>query len=113
MAVPLSSVDRLEDVRAHDVETGRDGAVLQYRDALLPPLELGSGWAGASSRKVIVSSDDGVSIGVVVDRIVDVVEVSDDDGGDDVDIVVGGRVTSVVDPCGLARAHGVLKERTP
>ncbi|MBS2012982.1 MAG: chemotaxis protein CheW [Deltaproteobacteria bacterium] len=121
MAIPLSMVARLEEIPRASIERtgGRD--VVQYRGAILPLIDLAreihvddpKAHAEDEPLQVIVFSDQGRSIGFVVDQIVDVVE-------DVVDVrhrversgilgaaVVHGKVTDLLD------VHGVIKRVDP
>ena len=88
-AIPLESVDRLEELDPNHVEIVGVREVVQYRGGILPLVRLRN--ALEERRKVprdtlppvdqistIVCSSGGKRLGVVVDRIIDVV---DDDGG--------------------------------
>ena len=80
MAIPLSSVSRLEEIPTNTVErSGRD-EVVQYRGQIMPLIRvssaLGHGMAAASGDmlQVIVYTESGRHIGLVVDEIIDIVE---------------------------------------
>ncbi len=75
-AVPLSLVARLEEVEPDRIEYADGRAVVQYRGALMPLITL-SGEVpqrGTSAQPVLVFSDSGRSMGLVVDAIVDIVQ---------------------------------------
>lgn len=79
MAVPLEQVARLEEVEATRVESAAGLPVLQYRDDLLPLIflgeALGSGMRPESELfTVLVCRLEEGNVGVVVDRILDIVE---------------------------------------
>jgi len=90
MAIPLSLVARLEEFERSAVERSGSQYVVQYRGEILPLLFLysaldgegrqeGNGEAAESRRdseriQVVVYSDHGRSAGLVVDRILDIVE---------------------------------------
>ncbi len=104
-AVPLSLVARLEEVALDKVELSNGQKVVQYRGHLMPLVQMdGSEPLGKEGRQaVLVFSDRGRTMGLVVDEIVDIVEetmsvelVSDRDGylGS---AVVGGHATDVID----------------
>ncbi|QJR36461.1 chemotaxis protein CheA [Gemmatimonas groenlandica] len=81
MALPLSEIARLEEFEPTLVErTGRYD-VVQYRDQIMPLVRLGNVLEGVSSNaaaddmmQVIVVSHNEQYVGLVVDRIVDIVE---------------------------------------
>jgi two-component system chemotaxis sensor kinase CheA len=81
LAIPLSLVARLEEIPRASVERAGGSQVVQYRNRILPlvplasVLEPGSEPAHLSDpAQVIVFSDGGRSVGVVVDQILDVAE---------------------------------------
>jgi chemotaxis protein histidine kinase CheA len=80
MAVPLSLVSRLEEFAPTSIEKAGQNEVVQYRGHIMPLLRVSHAMGvdpGASSEaplQVIVYSDQNQSVGLVVDRILDVVE---------------------------------------
>ncbi|SHH38447.1 chemotaxis protein CheA [Geodermatophilus nigrescens] len=108
VAIPLDTVTRLEQVRTESVERVGNREVVQYRGAILPIVRLDRhlGAYGASDREVlevIVYSDHGRSVAIVVEEILDIV-----DGGaavrsdiDDLGLlgsaVLGDKVTELLD----------------
>ncbi len=108
VAIPLDTVTRLEQVRAESVERVGNREVVQYRGAILPIVRLDRhlGAYGTSDREVlevIVYSDHGRSVAIVVEEILDIV-----DGGaavrsdiDDMGLlgsaVLGDKVTELLD----------------
>ena len=110
-AIALSDVERLEEFAATDLEWSGSQEVVQYRDDILPLLRLGDalgvgGFAhGAADEgiNVVVHSIDGRSVGIVVGRILDIVEqeVRFDGGSGHSGLlgsaIVQDRVTDVVD----------------
>ncbi len=82
MAVPLSMVARLEEFESSLLERSGEKAVVQYRGDIMPLIFLWEVFGMNSSRdekgnlQVIVYTDQGRSVGVVVDKIVDIVEES-------------------------------------
>jgi len=81
MAVPLSSVARLEEFPRAAVETVGSREVVQYRSSILPLVRISDlcGHApeapgGTDPLQVVVYSDGGRSAGIVVDRIQDIVQ---------------------------------------
>ncbi len=79
LAIPLSCVDRLEEFAASAVEHSGGSEVVQYRGEIMPLVRLAEllNLAPGESREVlpvIVSSKNGRSVGLAVDRIEDVTE---------------------------------------
>jgi two-component system, chemotaxis family, sensor kinase CheA len=87
MALPLSIVARLEEFRASDVEKSGGEWVIQYRGKILPLLRLdvvleerrtrlrhGRKTVEPDLLQVLVCNDEGRTIGIVVERILDIVE---------------------------------------
>lgn len=80
-ALPLSQVTRLEKIDPRIVETADHQEVVQYRGEILPIIRLGD-QMGINSiatddqglLEVVVYTENGRSVGIVVDRIVDIVE---------------------------------------
>jgi two-component system chemotaxis sensor kinase CheA len=118
MAMPLELVSRLEEFRSEQFERAGQRGVVQYRGEILPLLELGAllGTGGARADAslpvpVVVYSQNGRSIGLVVDRILDIVEDSLSVGhrisADCVQgaAVIQGRVTELLDVPAFIRKH--------
>jgi len=86
MAVPLSLVARLEEFPRSAVERSGSQQVVQYRGRIMPLVNIsaavevsglaeeGAGSPAHSPLQVLVHSDSGRSVGLVVDRILDIVE---------------------------------------
>jgi two-component system, chemotaxis family, sensor kinase CheA len=80
MAIPLTLVARLEELVDTAVESAGAQEVTQYRGEIIPLIRLSrffgvSELANANSRlPVIVYSEGGHSVGLIVDRIIDIVE---------------------------------------
>ncbi len=79
VAIPLSSVTRLEHIAAASVERVGSREAVQYRGAILPLLRLDQHLGSMGDRVsddlvVVVYSADGRSVAIVVDEIVDIVE---------------------------------------
>jgi two-component system chemotaxis sensor kinase CheA len=77
MAIPLRLVARLEEFASAAIERSGQQDVVQYRGAIMPLINLSAYLGGdgrqADPRQVIVFSDRGRSVGLVVDQILDVV----------------------------------------
>jgi two-component system chemotaxis sensor kinase CheA len=87
MALPLTTVARLEEFRAADVEKSGGEWVIQYRGKILPLIRLdvvleerrirlrhGSKTVEPDPLQVLVCNDEGRAIGIIVERILDIVE---------------------------------------
>jgi two-component system, chemotaxis family, sensor kinase CheA len=128
MAVDLSVVARLEEFSAKIVETTGDQEVVQYRGQIMPLVRVSGvlqsrNWKalkdGQESLHVVVYASQGRSIGLVVDRIIDIVEehlvLQPDSARACIlgSVVIQKRVTDVLDVPGLiaaAEGHGILPE---
>jgi two-component system chemotaxis sensor kinase CheA len=108
VAIPLDTVTRLEQVRTESVEKVGNREVVQYRGAILPIVRLDRhlGAYGEGDREVlevIVYSDHGRSVAIVVEEILDIVDGeaavrSDiDDMGLLGSAVLGDKVTELLD----------------
>ena len=75
-AVPLSLVTRLEEVDPRAIETSNDRSVMQYRGQLMPLVPVNSDVRikSGGSQPLLVFCDEGRSMGLMVDEIVDIVE---------------------------------------
>ena len=104
-AVPLSLVARLEEFPVAKIEAAAGRYLVQYRGALLPliPAIDGIDLASVDPRPVVVFSDGRRSMGLMVDRILDIVEatVRIEMGGGRPGVlgaaIVGGQATEVID----------------
>lgn len=81
IAMPLTTVARLEEFRSAQVELAGGAEVVQYRGRLLPLLPLSNLLGGRAPERrpedplqVVVYSANGSSVGLVVDEIVDIIE---------------------------------------
>ena len=104
-AVPLSLVTRLEEVDAAGIEFSDGRHVVQYRGGLMPlvPVNVDTKVRSQGKQPLLVFSDAGRSMGLVVDEILDIVEdrldiqVGSRTPGTLGSAVVGGRATEVLD----------------
>jgi len=104
-AVPLSLVTRLEEIDCRKIEISDGRHLVQYRGHLMPLLRLDthSGLKQAGTQPILVFSDRGRSMGLVVDEIVDIVderldiEVASDRPGVLGYAVVKGNATEIID----------------
>ena len=121
MAVDLALVARLEEFSRDAVEVAADQEVVQYRGQIMPRIRVSEALesirqkavgAGQDSLQVVVYSDRGRSVGLVVDRILDIVEESfvleRHTGRKGVlgSAVIQKRVTDILDVPGLIAAAG-------
>jgi two-component system chemotaxis sensor kinase CheA len=108
VAIPLDTVTRLEQVRSDSVEKVGNREVVQYRGAILPIVRLDRhlgayGHAEREVLEVIVYTDHGRSVAIVVEEILDIVDGeaairSDiDDMGLLGSAVLGDKVTELLD----------------
>lgn len=80
LAMPISLVSRLEEITQSGVERADDQDVVQYRGQIMPLLNVGrlldipTEESVGRPLQVVVHSDRNRSVGLVVDRIVDIVE---------------------------------------
>lgn len=74
--VPLSLIARLESVKMASIENSGGKMVIQYRGTLMPliPFNAGVEIAGQTDKPVLVFSDKGQSMGIIVDEILDITE---------------------------------------
>lgn len=82
MALPLSQVERLEEFSPNALEKSGDFHVVQYRGEVMPLIHVSQVAATATAAvehdgplHVVVYAHDGRRIGLVVDKILDIVEV--------------------------------------
>ncbi len=121
MAIPLSMVARLEEIARGSVEQAGGREVVQYRGAILPLIDLGRELSMDPARggdpnaplQVIVYSEQGRSVGFVVEQILDVVEEAISvrhrvsRTGVVGSVVVQTKVTDLLD------VHGVIRRSDP
>ncbi len=104
-AVLLSLVSRLEEIDCRQIEISNGRHLLQYRDQLMPLLRIDTATAvkQEGAQPILVFSDHGRSMGLLVDEIVDIVEqkldieVASDQAGVLGYAVVKGIATEIVD----------------
>ena len=75
-AVPLSLVTRLEELDTKKIEVSNGRSLIQYRGQLMPLIRVNDEVKIRSegTQPLLVFSDDGRSMGLVVDEIIDIVE---------------------------------------
>jgi two-component system, chemotaxis family, sensor kinase CheA len=103
-AVPLGLVTRLEEIAVDKIEFSNGRHMVQYRDQLMPLVQMdGVSVQTTGAQPILVFSDDGRSMGLVVDEIIDIVEerlnieVAGTDGGILGSAVIKGQATEVID----------------
>jgi two-component system chemotaxis sensor kinase CheA len=122
MAVPLAMVARLEEFSAAQVERSTKGLVVQYRGQIMPLIDIAQGLGIGAERsgdgplQVIVYSQAGESVGLIVEKIVDVVEQNvevkreGDSGGLSGSAVLQERITDLLDVGALVGRAGMNRE---
>jgi two-component system chemotaxis sensor kinase CheA len=103
-AVPLGLVTRLEEIATDKIELSNGRYMVQYRDRLMPLVQMaGVNVATSGAQPILVFSDDGRSMGLVVDEIIDIVEerlnieVAGTNDGILGSAVIKGHATEVID----------------
>lgn len=104
-AVPLSLVTRLEEFEVSKIERSNGRDLVQYRGALMPLVYIDPSQAhrGDGTQPMLVFSDAGRSMGLVVDEIVDIVEdrmnieVGSDRAGVLGSAVIKDKATEIID----------------
>ena len=133
MALDLSRVSRLESVARSRIERVGDTAVVQYRGEILPVVDLKQALPERRSRRrsdeappagdeasVVICTVDGRACGLVVHRILDIVDadLSEATAGSREGVrscaVIGGRVNEIIDLAAvLRRSDPAFFSRTP
>jgi two-component system chemotaxis sensor kinase CheA len=103
-AVPLGLVTRLEEIASDKIELSNGRYMVQYRDQLMPLVQMaGVNVQTSGAQPILVFSDDGRSMGLVVDEIIDIVEeklhieVAGSQEGILGSAVIKGQATEVID----------------
>jgi two-component system, chemotaxis family, sensor kinase CheA len=103
-AVPLGLVTRLEEIAVEKIELSNGRHMVQYREQLMPLVQMASvEIRAAGTQPILVFADDGRSMGLVVDEIVDIVEerlnieVAGSQPGILGSAVIKGQATEVID----------------
>jgi len=75
-AVPLSLVSRIEEIDCRNIEIADGQYIVKYREALLPLLsfDMQTRIKREGTQPVLVFSEQGCSIGLLIDEIVDIAE---------------------------------------
>ncbi len=132
MAIPLSTVARLEEFPAAQVEISGSQWVTQYRGQILPLIRLDAVMEARRNRprtwhapptpdsgpiQVLVLSHEGRSFGLVVERILDIVEARADirlaatRAAVLYSVVIGDQVTELLDIPAILRSADVIAAR--
>jgi two-component system, chemotaxis family, sensor kinase CheA len=103
-AVPLGLVTRLEEIPTDKIELCNGRYMVQYRDQLMPLVQMaGVAVAASGAQPILVFADDGRAMGLVVDEIIDIVEerlnIEVAGNGDGIlgSAVIKGQATEVID----------------
>ncbi|HUE62900.1 MAG TPA: chemotaxis protein CheW [Rhizomicrobium sp.] len=104
-AIPLELVSRIESLEAASIENVGGRHVVQYRQHLMPlvPFNAGHQWKESGKQETLVFSDNGRSMGLVVDEVVDIVrdrmaiELSSGRPGLLGSAIISGKAVDVVD----------------
>src|SRR4051794_12532059 len=103
-AVPLGLVTRLEEIATDKIELSKGRYMVQYREQLMPLVQMnGVNVQTSGAQPILVFADDGRSMGLVVDEIIDIVEerlhieVAGSSEGILGSAVIKGQATEVID----------------
>jgi two-component system, chemotaxis family, sensor kinase CheA len=103
-AVPLGLVTRLEELPIDKIELSNGRYMVQYREKLMPLVQMeGVSVQTSGAQPILVFADDGRSMGLVVDEIIDIVEeklhieVTGGQAGILGSAVIKGHATEVID----------------
>ncbi|HEX4026199.1 MAG TPA: chemotaxis protein CheW [Rhizomicrobium sp.] len=104
-AIPLELVSRIESLDAASIENVGGRHVVQYRQHLVPLVPFGDAhqWKESGKQETLVFSDNGRSMGLVVDEVVDIVrdrmaiELSSARPGLLGSAIIAGKAVDVVD----------------
>lgn len=121
LAIPLTQVARLEEISTSSVEETNDQKVVQYRGQILPLINLDKIIGRKTKKKkqlanplqVVVYTENGRSVGLVVDRILDIIETevkvqqTKKRAGLKGAAVIAQKVTDLID------VHGVIQTAVP
>ena len=121
VALSLAQIDRLEEFAIDRVETSANNSVVQYRGEIMPLLDLGPQTGRGRSAlidrdrvNVVVCKVDGVSVGVAVDRVLDIVsdpEMRWNAEGNTETAIVKRAVVDVLDLFNLIHRYVPLSEK--
>ena len=124
-AIPLASVARLEEFGLDHLERAGNSQVVQYRGEIMPLVDVvqalggeSENGVGAGSKRVVVYALDGRNYGLVVERIVDILECdvklhrTANQPGILGSAVVQKRVTDFLDIAAIVSSSGVAEFET-
>lgn len=98
-AMPLNHVARLEEISPSMIEHSEGVEVVQYRGEIMPLVHVGSSCGSGDPDhplKVVVHSQHGHSIGLVVDQVIDIVDTERFSAESGRSAVIQGRVSEIV-----------------
>ena len=119
MALPVAQISRLEEFPRSRIEWSNNRELIQYRDNIMPLVRVGgllghdSGGGETDQVQVLVCSDAGRPVGLVVDQILDIVDAQlalrskEDSPHSCVSAVIAGQVTDLLDVRSLIAASGI------
>jgi two-component system chemotaxis sensor kinase CheA len=104
-AVPLSLISRLENIDLASIERTGDQILVQYRGTLMPLIPFNdSVHVGTDGQKpLLVFSDRGKSVGIIVDSIIDIreevidIQMATNKAGLSGNAIIGGKATEIVE----------------
>lgn len=100
MAIPLSSVARLEEINVSSIERTGQKQVVQYRGEIMPLVWLagyGEVESDTGTVSLVVYNDGQSNIGIVVGQVIDIVNQSGVVADRNETSIIDGRVTRIVD----------------
>ncbi|MCP3856402.1 MAG: histidine kinase, partial [Actinomycetia bacterium] len=122
-AIPLADVERLEEFPADALEQSDGRTVAQYRDEIMPLIDLGpvlgqgnSALSGDEPASVVVCNYHGISVGLAVHKILDIVsrpQVNRAADGRVETAIIAGNVTDVIDAGDVMARFIPVPERAP
>jgi two-component system, chemotaxis family, sensor kinase CheA len=115
-AVPLSLISRIEEIDCRNIENADGRYIVQYRGALMPLLGFDAQVRikKEGTRPILVFSEHGRSIGLLIDEIVDIAEerlhvkIADDRPGILGHALIRGDITEIIDVGFFLAARGSL-----
>lgn len=104
-AVPLSLISRLENIDLKSIERTGDQMLVQYRGTLMPLIPFNdSVHVGTEGQKpLLVFSDRGKSVGIIVDSIIDIreevieIQMATNKAGLSGSAIIGGKATEIIE----------------
>jgi two-component system, chemotaxis family, sensor kinase CheA len=104
-AVPLSLISRLENIDLNSIERSGDQMLVQYRGTLMPLIPFNDNvHVGKDGQKpLLVFSDRGKSVGIIVDSIIDIreevinIQMTTNKSGLSGSAIIGGKATEIIE----------------